>query len=136
MGRIPSVETRAKLSVAEMGRVQSPETKAKISAARMGQKPSPESTAKMAAGHWKGGSAMVGERHHAKRRTLGYVSLNEPFVGCEGHHVDNERVINMPKKLHRSVYHRQSDGRGMEMINAVAYNFLFNQGVEAALKEA
>ena len=74
-------------------------------------------------------------KHSAKHRLLGYVPLNAPFVGCEGHHVDNEQVINMPKALHRSVYHRQSDGRGMAQINAIAYNFLFKQEVEAALED-
>jgi hypothetical protein len=75
-------------------------------------------------------------KHTAKRRLLGFIALNGSFPGCEGHHVDNEQVIYMPKELHRSVYHRQSDGRGMEQINAVAYNFLFKQEVEIAMASA
>jgi hypothetical protein len=59
--------------------------------------------------------------------------LNPWFPDCEGHHVDNEQVIHMPKTLHKSIFHRQSDGRGMAQINAVAYNFLFKQEVEAAI---
>jgi hypothetical protein len=59
--------------------------------------------------------------------------LNEPFAGCEGHHVDDELVIYMPKKLHHSVFHSQSTGQGMAQINAIAYNFLFKQEVEVAL---
>jgi hypothetical protein len=72
-------------------------------------------------------------RHAHKRRNLGFVLLNVPFVGCEGHHVDNEQVINMPKELHRSIYHRQDTGQGMAKINAIAYNFLFRQEVETAM---
>jgi hypothetical protein len=41
--------------------------------------------------------------------------------------VDNEQVINMPKPLHRSVYHNQRTGKGMAQMNAIAYNFLFKQ---------
>lgn len=73
-------------------------------------------------------------RHHNKRRRLGSTLLNKPFVGCEGHHIDEEQVINMPKKLHRSVYHCLSNGQGMAQINAIAYNFLFKQEAETALK--
>jgi isochorismate synthase EntC len=68
-----------------------------------------------------------------KRRTMGFSPLNQPFVGCEGHHVDNELVIYLPKTLHRSIWHRQTDGLGMAKINAVAYNYLFKQEVEAAM---
>jgi len=69
------------------------------------------------------------KKSKAKRRFLGFLPLNVPFVGCEGHHVDNEQVIYMPKSLHRSIFHRQSDGLGMAKINAVAYNYLFMQEV-------
>ena len=85
------------------------------------------------ANSWKGGRAMWIYRQNAKRRLLGFVFLNVSFPECEGHHIDNERVIYIPKELHRSVYHRQSDGWGMAQINAVAYNFLFRQEVEAAI---
>jgi hypothetical protein len=67
------------------------------------------------------------DRHNATRRNLGFVPLNSWFVGCEGHHVDPEQVIFIPKVLHRSVYHCQSSGLGMEQMNAIAYNFLFKQ---------
>jgi hypothetical protein len=77
--------------------------------------------------------AVINKRHKGKRRGLGYVYLNSWFVGCEGHHVDNEQVIHMPRLLHRSVYHRQTDGRGMAQMNAIAYNFLFKQEVEALI---
>jgi hypothetical protein len=151
MGHIVSTETRAKMSAAQMGRKVSPETRAKISAGEMGNKKalghshpqSPESRAKMSVarmgntnghGSWRGGEKIANARFRARRRILGFVPLNEPFVGGEGHHVDRELVIFMPKALHRSIYHRQSDGRGMAQINAIAYNFLFKQEVEAAFE--
>jgi hypothetical protein len=80
-----------------------------------------------------GSHSARGKKSQAKRRVLGFVPLNKPFVGCEGHHVDNELVINIPKALHRSIFHRQTDGRGMTKINAVAYNFLFKQEIEGVL---
>jgi hypothetical protein len=148
MGHAVSAETRARLSAANMGHAptgpkhQSIKAWAKISASRMGRKASLETRTKMSAVHmghilpdvtkaallaanWKGGRVVWKRKQKAKRRLLGFVSLNKSFTGCEGHHVDNERVIYMPKELHRSIYHRQTDGRGMAEINAVAYNFLF-----------
>jgi len=146
MGHLVSLETRAKQSAALMGHAptgpehHTVEARARMSAAEAGHPTSPETRAKMSmamigplGSHWKGGKKAHWARGRAKRRGLGYVYLNASFPGCEGHHVDGELVINMPKKLHRSVYHRQRDGRGMAQINVIAYSFLFNQEVEAAI---
>lgn len=145
-----SAETRAMMSASHMGitHVFTPEARANMAAALMGHMVSPETRAKISRAQagplsrlWRGGATPEKRRGYlhkekAKRRGLGYVYLNPWFLGCEGHHVDNEQVINMPHALHRSIYHRQTDGRGMAKINAVAYNFLFQQEVVAALKEA
>lgn len=141
-GRILSPETRVKMSVANKGKQISLEQRAKISATLMGHPMSLETRAKMSAAEkgrtlpkrWRGGHKVSIHRANAKRRALGFVPLNKPFVACEGHHVDNEQVIYMPKELHRSIYHRQTDGRGMGQMNAIAYNFLFKQEVEVAIK--
>jgi hypothetical protein len=60
----------------------------------------------------------------AKHRTLGFVPLNQLFDGCEGHHIDKDAVIYIPKALHRSVYHNLWTGRGMEQINVLALQYL------------
>ena len=138
LGHHHSVGTRAKMSAAQMGHAATGpkhfrvESRAKMSVAAIARC-TPEWRAKMLARNWKGGRPVTGRKSNAKRRVLGFVQLNAPFVGCEGHHVDGELVINMPQKLHRSVFHRQMDGRGMTQINAIAYNFLFKQEVEAAM---
>lgn len=133
MGKIVSPETRAKISMAGMGRRNalghsvSAEARAKISASLMGHKPTPEARAKMSVARpwrWRGGSVAADRRQKAKRRLLGFTPLNEPFEGCEGHHVDSECIIYIPKELHRSVFHRQRDGRGMAKMNALAYEWL------------
>jgi hypothetical protein len=87
----------------------------------------------MSAAGWEGGPQVSMLKKNAKRRAMGFVPLNKPFSGCEGHHVDKEQVIYMPRETHRSIYHRQTDGLGMAKINAVAYNFLFKQEVETAM---
>lgn len=69
----------------------------------------------------------------AKRRTLGFIPLNQPFDGCNGHHIDRERVVYIPEVLHMSIRHNVWNGHNMAKINAVAFNFLFKQEVEAAL---
>jgi hypothetical protein len=50
--------------------------------------------------------------------------LNQPFDGSEGHHTDRERVVFIPKELHRSVGHNVWTGRNMDKINTMAYQWL------------
>lgn len=64
------------------------------------------------------------KRSNAKHRTLGFISLNVPFIGCEGHHVDKEHVVYVPAALHKSVPHNVWTGRNMETINSVVYQWL------------
>jgi hypothetical protein len=133
-GKTLSDEHKAKLSLTHKGlpgHPQSPESRAKDSAAHKGYVPTPEARARNAAAQWKGGRAVWIPKQNAKRRTMGYLPLNPVFPGCEGHHVGNEQVINMPKMLHRSVYHNQTTGQGMAAINAIAYDFLFDQELES-----
>lgn len=132
-------EQRLRVSIADKGRIghpQSPETRARLSETHMGNKNafgchrSLETRAKISIAmrgntrSWKGGLGIARRKARAKRRKLGFIALNAPFAGCEGHHVDLRYVIHIPKALHRSVYHRQTDGRGMVEINAIAYDFL------------
>ena len=133
LGRHWTEEEKAKMSAAHKGIPLSDAFRAASLKARLGHSLSEEHKAKISASEWKGGRTVWIRKQKAKRRALGFVSLNDPFGGSEGHHVDNEQVIYMPKALHRSVYHRQADGRGMAEINAIAYNFLFKQEVETAL---
>lgn len=63
-------------------------------------------------------------KQDAKRRALGFTPLNNWFVGCEGHHINESDVIYLPHKLHRSIYHNQWTGKGMVEINALASAFL------------
>jgi len=63
-------------------------------------------------------------KHKAKRRNgLGFIPINEPFEGCEGHHIDFARVIYMPKEYHRSIAHNVWTGKNMVLINALAWDF-------------
>lgn len=64
-------------------------------------------------------------KHQAKRnRELGYIPLNDRFEGCEGHHVDNERIIFIPSEMHKDNWHRQCDPESMIEINKLAFEFL------------
>ena len=130
----PSPETRARMSAAQKRRVFSPEELARISAVSSNQ--SPETRAKISASHmgslnwhWYGGRKVTAAKSHAKRKALGFVPLNARFEGCEGHHIDNERVIYMPRAIHRSVYHNQNTGRGMAQMNALALEWLAGASV-------
>jgi hypothetical protein len=67
---------------------------------------------------------IVYRKHDAKRRQLGFIPLNEPFIDCEGHHISQNFVIYMPKELHQSLYHNIWTWQGMEQMNKLAIEFL------------
>lgn len=46
--------------------------------------------------------------------------INEWFDGCEGHHISKNKILHIPKWLHRSVSHNLKTGRGMKLINNLA----------------
>ena len=124
-------EQRARVSAAHMGHITPPEWRAKLSAANKGQVPpnkgipmSEATKAKIGAANWKGGAQVASLRHHAVRRALGFIPLNMRFDGCEGHHVDKEFVIYLPRELHRSVTHNIWTGVGIDQINALALAWL------------
>ena len=136
LGHRWSEEDKARLAVLATGRTLSPENRAKLLAANMGNKHglghvvSPENRAKTSARSmgnrfsWRGGSAVAGRRSKAQRRALGFIPMNQPFVGCEGHHLNQTDVIYIPKALHRSIGHNVFTGRNMAEINAKACQWL------------
>ena len=72
---------------------------------------------------------MSDAKEHARRkRNLGFIPLNESFPGSHYHHIDSECVIAIPEELHRSIYHNQVTGQGMEEMNDLAMKF-FIQGL-------
>lgn len=123
MGRIVSLETRLKLSIAGKGNTngpkhQTPETRAKMSVAA---KKRPKGCAHP---NWKGGIVVAARRHKAKRRTLAFHPLNSPFIGCEAHHINNNDVIYMLKKIHRSIKHNVFTGYNMDKMNVLAGQYM------------
>jgi hypothetical protein len=99
------------------GTHRSPETKKKISVAstawQIGKK-GPLNN------HYRGGKHLNWARTHSKRRDLAFLPLNLWFPDCEGHHLDHDHVLYIPRILHQSVSHNHTSGRGMEQINALA----------------
>ena len=67
------------------------------------------------------------QKCNAKRRNLGCTPLNTSFEGAEGHHIDKNFIIYIPKEIHRSIYHNLSTGQGMPEINALAYDCLIDR---------
>ncbi|MCK4307571.1 hypothetical protein KAW50_05020 [candidate division WOR-3 bacterium] len=50
--------------------------------------------------------------------------INEPFEGCEKHHVNKDTIACIPKELHRSVSHNLKTGKGMKLINDLVFEWL------------
>ena len=72
-------------------------------------------------------------RHNSKReRGLGFIPLNEPFEGSEAHHIDENRVIYIPKEIHQSIRHNVWTGKNMALINALAFDYLLETKVSEA----
>ena len=67
----------------------------------------------------------IGRKHNHKRRHLGFNPLNEWFEGSEAHHINFNDIIYIPKSLHRSIPHCLEAGKNMNLINKLAYQFLF-----------
>jgi len=57
----------------------------------------------------------------AKRRSFGFIPINEPFENCEGHHIDKEHIVYIPKELHKSIPHCLKTGYNMSRINILAF---------------
>jgi hypothetical protein len=87
----------------------------------MGRIVSPETRARIANSLWKGGEIVAGRRMKAKRRSLGFISMNSPFLGCEAHHFNPQEIIHIPVELHKSIGHNILTGKNMERINALAF---------------
>ncbi len=127
------------------GRKKSEETKRKISRSLTGKHRSEEVKKHMGKRHvrgekhprfgmfgnksptWKGGKKLARKRNNYKRRNLGHIFMNEPFENSEGHHLDNDFVLHIPKELHRSVPHNLTTGYNMELINTLAFEWIHSQ---------
>ena len=70
----------------------------------------------------KGRTSVINE--HARRRGLDSISLNKPFDGSEGHHIDEIHTIHIPAELHHSISHNVFTGEGMEAINEIAFQYI------------
>jgi len=63
-------------------------------------------------------------KHCANHRKLGFIPLNQPFESSEGHHIDKNFVVYIPKKLHGSISHNIQTGKGMTEINDKVFEWL------------
>lgn len=59
-----------------------------------------------------------------KHRNLGFIPLNSYHKGWEFHHQDENYGNYMPEEAHRSIPHNIYTGKGMDAINALAFNYL------------
>jgi len=64
-------------------------------------------------------------KSQAKRcRNLGYNPINKPFENSEGHHINKNDVIYIPKELHRFIRHNLFSDKNMIEINSLAFTWL------------
>lgn len=64
------------------------------------------------------------KKRKAIRRALGFIPMNQPFDGCEAHHLDHDRVLYIPAELHKSISHNGRTGHNMEQMNTLALQWL------------
>lgn len=63
--------------------------------------------------------------HRNKRfREMGCNYLNDWFDGCEGHHINKDDVICIPKHIHKSIWHDHNKPNTMIKINLIAWDCL------------
>ena len=58
------------------------------------------------------------------QRELGFIPLNAPFNNSEGHHIDKDYVVYVPKELHDSIPHCVKTGKNMKEMNKLALDYL------------
>ena len=63
-------------------------------------------------------------RENAVRRQFNFIPLNEFFEGSVGHHIDLQRVIYIPKEMHKETRHSVVKDINMSIINLLAFNWL------------
>jgi hypothetical protein len=63
-------------------------------------------------------------RTRSKRRTLDYIPLNSSHEGYDFHHIDKTYGLYIPTEVHKSISHNVFTGKGMDIINALAWNYL------------
>lgn len=65
------------------------------------------------------------ERQSAKWRGLGFVPLNERNeIANSPHHIDEELVVFIPRKIHESFNHSVRKGYNLEEMNNLAFKWL------------
>ena len=66
-------------------------------------------------------------KRHINHQRLGNKILNPELIGVvgfDGHHVDKEHVLFIPRELHRRIHHSQSNKDSMNRINSAAFAWL------------
>lgn len=112
----------------------SEEQKVKISKTSVGQHHSPntEFTRERVLGennyNWHGGAKISNMRQRNKRRELGSECLNRPNIGLEGHHINMEQIVYIPKEINHFYYHNVRTGKNMGIINYLALLWLITSG--------
>lgn len=80
--------------------------------------------------NWKGGMQIAKARSNSKRyRELGFDLLNKSFKNSAGHHINQDQVIYIPEKLHKSISHKLEDEESMKVVNQVALEWHFEQNI-------
>lgn len=58
-----------------------------------------------------------------RKRNLGYIPLNVPFVDSQAHHIDKDHVVYIPSELHRSISHSVLTSKNMKEINKLVLDY-------------
>lgn len=52
------------------------------------------------------------------------IHINDPFIGCHGHHITKSIIINIPAELHTHIKHNLKTGNNMGEINILALQYI------------
>lgn len=67
---------------------------------------------------------------YVDRSSMGNELLNDPFPGCEKHHINKYQIVCIPAELHRKYKHDHRKPETMEEVNRIAMKYLFKPKIK------
>lgn len=73
---------------------------------------------------WRNENPEIWKKLKLKRKKMGFIQLNEWFIGSHAHHINKDEVVYIPEQIHRDHPHSLKKPETMIDINKIAEKFI------------